>query len=70
MTKEFLYQFIAKNKYAVLSTVTPQQHPEAAVVGIAVTTELHLIFDTVNTSRKYQNLVKNPLHRSCHRLGQ
>jgi pyridoxine/pyridoxamine 5'-phosphate oxidase len=60
MTKEFLYQFIIKNKLAVLSTVSGMQQPEAALVGIAVTTELHLVFDTVSTSRKYQNLVNNP----------
>src|SRR5437773_2169487 len=60
MTKEFLYNFIFKNKYAVLSTVTEDNLPEAALVGIAVTADLKIIFDTVNTSRKYQNLIKNP----------
>jgi len=59
MTKEFLYQFIAKNKLAVIASVAGTR-PEAAVVGIAVTTDLKIIFDTVSTSRKYHNLVKNP----------
>lgn len=59
MTTEFLYNFISKNKYAVLSTVTKDNFAEAALVGIAVTTDLKIIFDTVSTSRKYQNLIKN-----------
>ena len=60
MQTEFLYKFISKNKYAVLSTVTKDNLPEAALVGIAVTTDLQIIFDTVSTSRKYQNLIANP----------
>jgi uncharacterized pyridoxamine 5'-phosphate oxidase family protein len=60
MTTEFLYNFISKNKYAVLSTVTKDNLPEAALVGIAVTTELQIIFDTVSNSRKFENLIANP----------
>ena len=58
--KKLLYEFISKNKYAVLSTVTKDNLPEAALVGIAVTTDLQIIFDTVSTSRKYNNLILNP----------
>lgn len=60
MTTEFLYNFISQNKYAVLSTVTKDNLAEAALVGIAVTPELKIIFDTLSTSRKYLNLIKNP----------
>jgi len=60
MTPEFVYNFISKNKYAVLSTVTKDNHAEAALVGIAVTPDLTIIFDTVSTSRKYKNLIENP----------
>ena len=60
MKTEFLYNFISKHKYAVLSTVTKENLPEAALVGIAVTTDLKIIFDTVSTSRKYENLITNP----------
>jgi general stress protein 26 len=60
MTEEFIYDFISKHMYAVLSTVTPNHFPESAVVGFAVTKDLKIIFDTVTTSRKYQNLLKNP----------
>ena len=60
MNKSHLYQFISKRKYAVLSTVTTEHLPEAAVVGIAVLPDLRIIFDTVTTSRKYRNLLQNP----------
>ena len=60
MTTEFLYNFISKYKYAVLSTIAKENRPEAALVGIAVTPDLTIIFDTVSTSRKYKNLIENP----------
>lgn len=60
MTTDFLYSFISKHKFVVLSTVSEDNKPESAVVGIAVTKDLKIFFDTVCTSRKYQNLLKNP----------
>ncbi|HEY1871244.1 MAG TPA: pyridoxamine 5'-phosphate oxidase family protein [Chitinophagaceae bacterium] len=60
MTTTFLYDFISKYKYAVLSTVTVDNFPESAYVGFAVTRDLKIIFDTVSTSRKYLNLNNNP----------
>jgi len=60
MTKAFLYQFMSKHSYAVVSTVTKNHLPEAALVGIAVTKDLEIIFDTVTNSRKFENLMGNP----------
>jgi len=60
LTKEFLHSFLSKHTLAVVSTVTPMHHPEAAVVGIVTTPELKIFFDTSNSSRKYQNLLSNP----------
>jgi hypothetical protein len=34
-------------------------NPQSALVGIAVTPELEIIFDTVRSSRKFQNLTSN-----------
>jgi uncharacterized pyridoxamine 5'-phosphate oxidase family protein len=59
MEKEFLYNFISKHKYAVLSTVSSDGLPEAALVGFAVAPDLRLIIDTVRTSRKFKNLTQN-----------
>jgi pyridoxine/pyridoxamine 5'-phosphate oxidase len=60
MTTAFLYQFMSKHIYAVVSTVTKEHLPEAALVGIAVTQDLEIIFDTVSSSRKYENLMGHP----------
>jgi hypothetical protein len=35
-------------------------HPQSALVGIAVTQELEIVFDTLNSSRKYRNLIQRP----------
>jgi uncharacterized pyridoxamine 5'-phosphate oxidase family protein len=60
VTIPFLHHFIVQHRYAVLSTVTPDNSPESALVGFAVTPGLQLLFDTVSTSRKYNNLINNP----------
>ena len=59
MTRRELYQFLRKNRFAVVSTINPAS-PQAAVVGVAVTEALDLIFDTLSTSRKYANLRTDP----------
>ena len=44
----------------MVSTVGPDNKPEAALVGIAVSENLEIIFDTVKASRKYQNILCSP----------
>ena len=61
MTKEFLYNFIKQHKLAVVSTLSKENKPEAALVGFAVSGDLEIVFDTVKTSRKYPNFLQNPL---------
>jgi len=60
MTKEDLYHFIVKHRLGVLGSISPDGVPQGALVGIAVTRDLEIIFDTVSTSRKYPNLTQNP----------
>jgi general stress protein 26 len=60
MTKEQLFTFIKDHKLAVLSTISAQGAPQSALIGIAVTAELEIVFDTVKSSRKYGNLATNP----------
>jgi general stress protein 26 len=57
--KELIHQFIRQHKLAVVSTINSSGKPESALVGIAVTPELEIVFDTVKSSRKYQNLLQN-----------
>ena len=60
MKKAELLNFLQKHRLGVLATVSPNGDPEAAVVGIAVTDRLELVFDTLDTTRKCQNLRTHP----------
>ena len=60
MEKDLLLNYIKKHTLATLSTISKEGKPEAALVGIAVTRNLEIIFDTVKTSRKYGNILQNP----------
>jgi general stress protein 26 len=57
--KELVYQFINQHKLAVVSTINASGEPESALVGIAVSDRLDIIFDTVKSSRKYNNILQN-----------
>jgi general stress protein 26 len=59
MTRAELYAFLCKHRLAVISTIGATS-PQAAVIGIAVTPALDIIFDTLATSRKYANLRADP----------
>ena len=60
MTKQDLFEFISKRRLAVLSSMAADGTPQSALVGIAVTSALEIVFDTVRTSRKYTNLTLKP----------
>jgi pyridoxine/pyridoxamine 5'-phosphate oxidase len=60
MTRAELLPFLRKHRLGVQSTVSPDGAPQAAVVGIAVTSELEIVFDTLDTSRKCRNLRADP----------
>ena len=60
MTIAFLFDFISSYSLTVLGTVNQNNSPESALVGFIVTPGLKIFFDTVTTSRKYQNLIANP----------
>ncbi|NIG54066.1 pyridoxamine 5'-phosphate oxidase family protein [Chitinophaga sp. Cy-1792] len=59
MTTEALYHYLQSQHLAVVSSVSSAGMPQSAVVGIAVSPQLELIFDTVSSSRKYINLIAN-----------
>jgi pyridoxine/pyridoxamine 5'-phosphate oxidase len=60
MTRAELLAFLRKHRLGVLATVSPAGEPESAVVGIAFTDQLEIIFDTIGTSRKSINLRNSP----------
>jgi hypothetical protein len=60
MNPSDLYTFIASKPYAVISTIAAKGTPQSALIGIAVTPDLEIIFDTLKTTRKYANLLASP----------
>ena len=48
--------FLKTKKFAVVASVSPEGKPQSAVVGIAVTDDLEILFDTLTTTRKVRNL--------------
>jgi len=59
MTPSDFHAFLRQHRLAVLSTVRDGA-PQAALVGIAVTDTLEIVFDTVTGSRKYANILADP----------
>jgi pyridoxine/pyridoxamine 5'-phosphate oxidase len=60
MDKTVIHAFMAQCRYGVLSSIAPDCTPQSALVGIATTAELEIVFDTVKSSRKYPNLIARP----------
>ena len=60
MTETDLRSFLTKCRLGVLATVGPAGTPQSALMGIAVTEEFEIVFDTVKSSRKYPNLIARP----------
>src|SRR5688572_30437174 len=60
VSREDLYRFIRQRKLGVLSTISGSETPQSALIGIAVTPDLEIIFDTTKSTRKYSNLTMKP----------
>jgi pyridoxine/pyridoxamine 5'-phosphate oxidase len=60
MSPQKLVDFIAACDLGVVSSLSAEGAPQSAVVAIAVTPDLEIVFDTVSTSRKYRNLIARP----------
>ncbi|MFC4609185.1 pyridoxamine 5'-phosphate oxidase family protein [Streptomyces maoxianensis] len=60
MKRDELIWFLRRYKLAVQASVAPGGAPQAAVVGFAVSDELEIVFDTVETTRKCLNLHADP----------
>ena len=61
MNRTDLIMFLHEQKWAVQASVGPGSAPQAAVIGVAVTDRLELVFDTLGDTRKAANLRANPL---------
>lgn len=52
--------FIRGYRWAIEATSSATLAPQAAIIGIAVSEQLELVFDTLSSSRKAVNLRSNP----------
>ncbi|HEY6038351.1 MAG TPA: pyridoxamine 5'-phosphate oxidase family protein [Kofleriaceae bacterium] len=55
-----LVELLRRFRLGVVATVAANGEPQAATVGIAVGDALELVFDTLATTRKFANLVREP----------
>src|ERR1700737_1475305 len=60
MTRQELLVMMRGHRFAIQASVSPTASPQAAVVGVVVTDDFELFFDTIDTTRKMQNLRQNP----------
>ena len=60
MSRDELIRFLRRYKLGVQASVATDGTPQAAVVGIAVSDRLEIIFDTLESTRKYRNLRADP----------
>jgi pyridoxine/pyridoxamine 5'-phosphate oxidase len=55
-----LLAYMRSHKLAVVSTLGAEGHPQSALVGVGIADDFGVIFDTVSTSRKHANLLRDP----------
>ena len=60
MTRADLLAFLRTHSLAVEASVSPAGAPQAAVVGFVVSDDLEIFFDTLERTRKAENLKRNP----------
>jgi len=56
ITRAALLTFVRSRRYGVESSLHADGAPQSAIVGIAVSDEFEIVFDTLSTTRKSQNL--------------
>jgi pyridoxine/pyridoxamine 5'-phosphate oxidase len=60
MKRAELLALLQSHRLLVQASCNEQRGPQAAVVGYGVSDELEIVFDTLDATRKYKNLVRNP----------
>lgn len=60
MTREELVILLRSQREWVQASIAEDGRPQAAVIGVAVADDLRLVFDTLASSRKSQNLRRDP----------
>ena len=60
MSTDDLLAFMRRYRLGVQASIGNDSAPQAAVVGIAITDRFEIVFDTLVSTRKLQNLRRNP----------
>jgi len=60
MTRAELLAFLRRYRLAVQATTAPSGAPQAAVIGVAISDALEIVFDTLENTRKFENLRLDP----------
>ena len=60
MDSSTLLEFLRQHRVAVEASVSASGGAQAAVVGVAFTDRFEVVFDTLASSRKAENLRRNP----------
>jgi general stress protein 26 len=60
MEPRALLEFIRRHRLGVEASVSPAGAPQAAVVGFVASDAFEIFFDTLDTTRKYGNLARDP----------
>jgi hypothetical protein len=56
MKRSDLVSLLRTQKIGVVSTIAADGSPRSAVVGVAITDDLEIVFDTLESTRKAENL--------------
>ena len=57
--KPEMLAYMRAHKLAVVSTIAADGGPQSALVGVATTDGLEVVFDTLSTTRKHTNLLRD-----------
>jgi hypothetical protein len=60
VTRDQLLRFLQAQRLGIVATISPAGDPQSAVIGIAVTRQLEIVFDTLRSTRKCDNLRRLP----------
>jgi general stress protein 26 len=58
-SKSEVLAYMRQARYAVVATIGADGRPQSALMGVATTDELEVVFDTLSTSRKHANLTRD-----------
>jgi hypothetical protein len=60
ITRVELVEFLRQVPLLTAATISPEGAPQAAMLGVAVGDDLEIVFDTLETTRKFRNIRRDP----------